>query len=390
MPQTLHFEDPAAFQRAMSVYSKHSDLHVVLGDRESYEMVCERLPRQRVYLCLDAAYFMIDVIPAVMQRLKSSADERTLYLIRRDKERKARGGLPAAASIVDWYVGEAIDVHDEALRAFAELGLEEILNTADDRVSWRHFYHGCALLSGAKTIVTDRLHAHILSTMLGKANVLWDNSYGKNSRFFRTWRKHIPRFAQLALEERGLEATTAGSEWRSIGFLRGDGMHLAPSDEVSRCEAEASRTRRTAAHEVAEAIIGGRLPQAPQATLYSVDVLSHAGVDTLVSGTNAPFSVKRGDAVQITGWAIDLAAKAEAGGVVALVDGASAVRAKYGISRPDVAQALGSLAYEMSGFEVTIDTAGLTAARHQISFAILDRGSRACYPVKSVIDISVH
>jgi pyruvyl transferase EpsO len=36
-------------------------------------------------------------------------------------------------------------------------------------------------------VVTDRLHGHILSVLLGIPHVLMDNSYGKNESFYATW-----------------------------------------------------------------------------------------------------------------------------------------------------------------------------------------------------------
>jgi hypothetical protein len=133
----------------------------------------------------------------------------------------------------------------------------------------------------------------------------------------------------------------------------------------------------------------GALPRARQETLYAIDLVRHGSIDTLVSRMSAPVTVYRGAAMQITGWAIDRVAQAEAGGVIALVDGDSAVRAKYGISRPDVSRALGSPSYEMSGFEVTIDTARLSSVPHRISFVIVDRAKSSYYSVRPVIEIEV-
>ena len=47
-------------------------------------------------------------------------------------------------------------------------------------------------LSSYKQIYSTRLHAAIISFMLGKDVVLLDNSYGKNSAFYETWWKDEP------------------------------------------------------------------------------------------------------------------------------------------------------------------------------------------------------
>jgi exopolysaccharide biosynthesis protein PssK len=52
---------------------------------------------------------------------------------------------------------------------------------------------GCRLLARGKVVVTDRLHGHILSLLLGIPHVLLDNSYGKLRHFHETWTWSMPR-----------------------------------------------------------------------------------------------------------------------------------------------------------------------------------------------------
>jgi pyruvyl transferase EpsO len=46
---------------------------------------------------------------------------------------------------------------------------------------------GIALVSSVRVVVSDRLHAVIVSTLLGVPRVALDNSYGKVHGFMRTW-----------------------------------------------------------------------------------------------------------------------------------------------------------------------------------------------------------
>jgi pyruvyl transferase EpsO len=43
------------------------------------------------------------------------------------------------------------------------------------------------MLGAAACVVTDRLHGHILSVLLGIPHVVLDNSYGKVRSFYETW-----------------------------------------------------------------------------------------------------------------------------------------------------------------------------------------------------------
>src|SRR3546814_10528562 len=51
---------------------------------------------------------------------------------------------------------------------------------------WR-FQRGLAMLAAGELVVTDRLHAHILSPLLDIPPVLLDNSYGKVAGFADQW-----------------------------------------------------------------------------------------------------------------------------------------------------------------------------------------------------------
>ena len=69
---------------------------------------------------------------------------------------------------------------------------------------------GCALLSSGRVVITDRLHAHILSLLLGIPHAVLDNSYGKLGRFLDQW---LPGTAGVHRAEslRDAESWAAGS-----------------------------------------------------------------------------------------------------------------------------------------------------------------------------------
>jgi tetratricopeptide (TPR) repeat protein len=63
----------------------------------------------------------------------------------------------------------------------------DIFNENFDALSWRQLCAAVRLFSKGRRIVTDRLHGHILAIMMRKEHDLYDNSYGKNSAFYKTW-----------------------------------------------------------------------------------------------------------------------------------------------------------------------------------------------------------
>jgi pyruvyl transferase EpsO len=61
-----------------------------------------------------------------------------------------------------------------------------------DRLAQQRTRRGCRLLSRGRIVVTDRLHAHILCTLLGIPHIVLDNNCGKLSGFIRCWTAEHP------------------------------------------------------------------------------------------------------------------------------------------------------------------------------------------------------
>lgn len=53
--------------------------------------------------------------------------------------------------------------------------------------AWAKAIAGFELLGSARFVITDRLHGHILSTLIGVPHVLMDSKLGKNLNFHNTW-----------------------------------------------------------------------------------------------------------------------------------------------------------------------------------------------------------
>lgn len=156
------------------------------------------LPEAALYLTPDPAFFL----ETAVTRIKSVWPTRELedvFLYRVDKERRSlRPAPPPNANVCDWNQEEK-RVDMSPLVDYREAGLGSIIATELDEVSWSRFCRGYSLLSGARRVVTDRLHGHILSCLLGKPHVLLDNSYGKNGSFFKSWESDLPPFASLSM-----------------------------------------------------------------------------------------------------------------------------------------------------------------------------------------------
>jgi pyruvyl transferase EpsO len=61
-----------------------------------------------------------------------------------------------------------------------------------DRLAQQRTERGCRVLSRGRIVITDRLHAHILCTLLGIPHIVLDNNCGKLSGFIRCWTAEHP------------------------------------------------------------------------------------------------------------------------------------------------------------------------------------------------------
>jgi pyruvyl transferase EpsO len=127
-------------------------------------------------------------------------------MLRDDRESQLEqrtGAVTAGIPVEDWLseprfkrVGDKLT--DKSLPYWGPLrpaGMPHLARTyeswADTRVQ-----RGLSQLSSAEFIVTDRLHVHILSALLGIPHVVLDNNYGKISGYIAQW--GLPENAHLA------------------------------------------------------------------------------------------------------------------------------------------------------------------------------------------------
>jgi exopolysaccharide biosynthesis predicted pyruvyltransferase EpsI len=196
LPQSLHFRKPEGIERTKRVIGAHRDFHLMVRDNESLAFSRQHFDCP-VYLVPDCA-FCIDMGP-VPRRPQPAG---VLCLLRTDQESrpdaKAGSTLFGDAVIADWaQFGEGRSFLEKSvlggliaagrvpgLGMVAALREPALSRMAHDRVML-----GLAQLDTAEVVVTDRLHGHILATLLNKPHVVIDNFYGKIANFIRAWGK---------------------------------------------------------------------------------------------------------------------------------------------------------------------------------------------------------
>jgi len=97
--------------------------------------------------------------------------------------------------LADWL---DIKFQPENIGSFLKLGFDDKSN----------FNVWCArwILSLGRVVVTDRLHAHILCTMMDIPHVFLNNTYGKNWNFYESWTRATPTCTLASTPEAALGA----------------------------------------------------------------------------------------------------------------------------------------------------------------------------------------
>nr|WP_298685039.1 polysaccharide pyruvyl transferase family protein [uncultured Dongia sp.] len=187
LPQSIHFDNDGAIAETADAIRRHGAFILLVRDQKSLEFARKHFDCP-VHLCPDMAFYIGPV-----ERQVASVD--FLCLMRTDTERRAGLDAPQAQGsqiIVDWLEESATELRRTRLRARLSSairgnGISGHSPTVHDALASQRFRRGVAMLSQGRVVITDRLHAHIMSLLLDIPHVALDNSYGKLGNFIAAW-----------------------------------------------------------------------------------------------------------------------------------------------------------------------------------------------------------
>lgn len=238
LPQTIYFRDPENLKAAARICNAHPDLTILVRDETSLETAREHFGGCRIVAAPDMAF----QLAGRLQLTEPPGAKGGLYLCRTDIEQP-----PGASSndlglghlaVADWASIErswrgiwwGMTGPNRLGKSLARLLRENTRDLGGRFREWRSFRNwmrtldfgslprsalqrrSAAYVHAAawqfaqyQTIVSTRLHGHILALLLGKPNVLLPNSYHKNESFFRTWTKDLSKGA-FSTQDRAMQA----------------------------------------------------------------------------------------------------------------------------------------------------------------------------------------
>ena len=196
-PQSIHFENRGNWDRCRQALATHPDFHLVVRDQVSLDLAHE-LNKGGVYLCPDMAL----QLGSLVRPVRPMHDIFALMRTDREKTPGSEYGLPPPdCAITDWddqelgyalgleaSVCKLLTLYPRRLRRIRGLPLvQQSLRQHYDRLAARYLRGGCALLGSGRVVITDRLHGHILCSLMGIPHVTLDISYGKIRNLRATW-----------------------------------------------------------------------------------------------------------------------------------------------------------------------------------------------------------
>lgn len=226
-PQTINFQDPQALDRARRAFASHARLTVIARDAASYEFAVDKFDSS-VALAPDSAFWLS---PELTHHARSPQE--FVWLARTDHEAALRLDENTKTSeirTVDWLTplhpsGPSMgEIRYKLLRDLtktmarltpsARRWLAASQQAQFEAVARWHLQRGCRLLATGQVVITDRLHAHILSVLMGIPQVLMDDAHLKVRHFWETWTQDLQGIRWASHD---VEALTHAAALRGLG-----------------------------------------------------------------------------------------------------------------------------------------------------------------------------
>lgn len=204
LTQSVLFRDSERAALANEVLGSHPDFHLLVRDKLSFERARAQLPDVAASMSYDMAFGWD---PGV---IAGGSKDRAVVIARDDRE--ASSGLLKASS--EWAESFPIAVTDWVRhnehpagwnraravlkfngRVLARTGKTPLFPTLpqiyiERRLSYLNNWNvewATVLFSSARALVVDRLHAHVLASLMGIPHVVLDNDHGKISTVFNAY-----------------------------------------------------------------------------------------------------------------------------------------------------------------------------------------------------------
>lgn len=191
LPQSIYYQNDEVLVKDAELMGKHSDLTICVRDKKSFEILTSYFHKNKPLLVPDMAFYIDQTI--LVQNSLETVDK-ILYLKRMDIELSNSNNNvyitedKSKVEVRDWPTVEFNPFQFRIFDIIVRLHLKKLANYLFiNHLKTFLLKQGIMFLSQYKKVYTTRLHVAILSILLNKTCVFFDNSYGKNKALYETW-----------------------------------------------------------------------------------------------------------------------------------------------------------------------------------------------------------
>lgn len=223
LPQSVWFGSAQRAAEADTVLGGHPDFTLLVRDSESDERAAAQLPTVRRRYCWDMALGW----SAPTQRPAAEPSTEPVLLIARTDLEGASGigeapldaAVGAPVHVADWTSSELDTLAWRLSRLVPRAAhkyrfvrgpvFRPLLNASFRWINEANVRGGVRLYRDRRYVIVDRLHAHILSVLLGVDHVLLDNSYGKLGAVYRDYSNRFSTASYASRPQQAVELAAA-------------------------------------------------------------------------------------------------------------------------------------------------------------------------------------
>lgn len=192
MPQSFHFSSQESMRNSAKIFASHDNVSIYVRDQPSFDLARKYFSDQ-VFLSPDMAHRLYDEFAPIRQNARQTSRE--FRLMRRDVEALPdQFGSDTKPQSYDWrdIMSFIEKLRIERHRRVSKLARVSRRPDPKTLTSYHRTINSVVKaiakrVAGHNPWTTSRLHGAILGLLLDRDILLWDNSYGKNSRYFSEW-----------------------------------------------------------------------------------------------------------------------------------------------------------------------------------------------------------
>lgn len=196
LPQSIYYQDEELLKKDAEIMGKHSELTICVRDKRSFEILTSFFCKNNPLLVPDMAFY---VDQNILNYNKFEVGDKILYLRRNDVEFNNVDVCiveeESKIEVRDWPTIESVPFLIRIFDVLIRLHLYKIADCLFINYLQKYLLKkGVRFLSRYYKVYTTRLHVAILSVLLNKTCIFFDNTYGKNKALYKTWLEDLDNF----------------------------------------------------------------------------------------------------------------------------------------------------------------------------------------------------